>query len=477
MRKMHGRATMGMLPVCLAMVCATASAQTENGSFPGVEARIHAIIEHDNLGDNAFLSGQLGMHLRVEPDGAGDLRGILLAAPDFAFASGFSYTIRHDSRSDKDEVRLDFLFRQCPDEARFVNDWQMPLEHLQLGDGSGSVTRFTPANGDSVAFTLIYQTLNGICEAAFSQQIAPRQRPETSPALPENPETPRLIAGAFARLMLGADLRRYTEVASALHLPLYRMGFRNTDKSAGNGLLLAENTSPGIDSEMFSYVIQDTGWQAAYPFAAEPEILGNRRVSIHIPVDIRSACITPKQISDALHGAGVRTSMSQPGRNVLGWQTRGSNTLTLLATRQGACIEAADFTQITDAAHALPETMIFRLPLRTPKIPGATDKALIARIAYRLRGEVGYTLNFIAQLPSTAQLADFERMDAWMTTLRKAFENAGMAAGTMEFHLYPPAAAGTPARVFLLVVRDSGRCRPATAAIPDPVLPSAAPCH
>lgn len=476
MLKMHSRAMRGLLPGCLAILCAVPAALAQAPISSGVEARLHAILEHNMLADDVFLSSQLGMHMRVEADGAGDLRGMLLAAPDFAFASGFSYTIRHDPRSGKDEVRLGFLFQECPDEARLINDWNMSPTHLQLGDGSASITRFASSDSDSVSFSLIYQTLNGICEAAFSQQVASRPR-LNPPQRAASPAAVLPIPRALAGIMRNGDLRNHKVVSSALNMPLRAVAFHHIGKSAKNGLLLAEKVSPGVDPEMFSYVIQDTGWQPLYPFAKEPEILVNRRVSIHIPIDIEATCISASQVDAALNSEGIKAHVSQPGRNVLQWETRGNNTLTLLATRQEKCIEAFDFNQLTDAPHALPETPIFKLPARfANRVSRAADRDLIKRIAHRLHDETGYTLDFIAQLAGNAKMADFERMDAWLATLHGEFEAAGIASSAMESHLYPPAAAGTPARVFLVVARNTGHCSQMGDAFSGSILPSAIPC-
>jgi hypothetical protein len=447
------------LPIFAATLGMAAGAQSAESQKTGVEEIIHSVITHDNLSDSAFLAARIGLQMRVEGDGSGDLRGLLIKAPDFALASGFAYSIRHNSHSPDDEIHLSLYFRQCPDEARLVHDWKMPLEHLQLGDGTGSIARFTPNDANAIYFALIYHNTIGICEASFNQQVMAQAHP-IPPDLDIRPksELSLQLANAIGSIMQAGDLRHNQAVAAAFGLLFRKAGFRETDGSAGRGQLLLEQTAPGIDAEFLSYVVQDTGWQTLYPFAQKPEILVNRNVAIHLPLDTQVVCITPRDVSRALMRAGVAAQMTQPGRNVLRWDRKNGNTLSLMATRKGACIEAFDLNQITDTAHALPETAIFRLPHGSTPTLGAGDKALIERIVYRLRSEPHSNLDFIAQLPATAQLTEFERMDAWMAALREAFAQKGIPEDAMEFHLYPPAAAGTPPRVFLMALRGVNKC-------------------
>jgi hypothetical protein len=444
---------------CAGSAAGSAQEQPRTTTDSDTETAIHAIIAHGNLSDSVFLAARISLQMRVEGDGSGDLRGLLIKAPDFALASGFAYSIRHNSRSPDDDIHLSLYFRQCPDEARLVHDWEMPLEHLQLGDGTGSVSRFTPHDANAIYFALIYHNTIGICEASFTQQVTAQPHP-IRPDLDvrRKPELSLQLANAIGNIMQAGDLRNHQAVAAALGLPLRKAGFRETDGSAGRGQLLLEQTAPGIDAEFFSYAVQDTGWQTLYPFAPEPEILVNRNVAVHFPLDSQAVCIKPRDVSRALARAGVAAHMTQPGRNVLRWDRKNGNTLSLMATRKGACIEAFDLNQITDTAHALPETAIFRLPHGSTPALGAGDKALIERIVYRLRSEPHSNLDFIAQLPATAQPPEFERMDAWMAALREAFAQKGIPEDAMEFHLYPPAAADTPARVFLMALRGVNKC-------------------
>ncbi len=460
MRKTCSTLTVAWFALCCAGSAAgSAQEQPRTTTDSDAETAIHAIIAHGSLSDSAFLSARISLQMRVEDDGSGDLRGLLVKAPDFALASGFAYSIRHNSRSPDDEIHLSLYFRQCPDEARLVHDWKMPLEHLQLGDGTGSVARFTPHDVNAIYFALIYHNTIGICEASFNQQVAAQTHPIPPDfGIRRKPGLSLQLANAIGNIMREGDLRNHQTVAAALGLPFRKAGFRETDGSAGRGQLLLEQTAPGIDAEFLSYVVEDTGWQTLYPFAQKPEILVNRNVAVHLPLDTQVVCIKPGDISHALMRAGVTAHMTQPGRKVLRWDRKNGNTLSLMATRKGACIEALDLNQITDTAHALPETAIFRLPHGSTPTLGAGDKALIERIVYRLRSEPRSNLDFIAQLPATAQLTEFERMDAWMAALREAFAQKGIPEDAMEFHLYPPAAAGTPPRVFLMALRGVNRC-------------------
>lgn len=270
----------------------------------------------------------------------------------------------------------------------------------------------------------------------------------------------------------------HREIAARMNIELEEVAIRQDGRTHRVQQLLLDRVEPGIDTELFSYVIRDSGWQPVHTLEQSPEVLANKRVDIHIPLDTQSLCPTLGDVERALAASSVRWQRTALSRNVWRWEYRGDNLVSITATRHGRCLEAFDLTQITDLAHSLPETALFNLPTgKTPSL-STEDRSLLQKIVYRLQNDGQSSLDFIAQLPSTAGMEDFERMDEWLGVLRQAFSQQGVPEDAMEFHLYPPAAAGTPPRVFLMVLRGLEKCvQTEGTPAPESALPSSTTCR
>lgn len=428
-----------------------------------IELPIQDIVRHNRLDDTAFLSRTFGLNLRMMKDGQNGFRAILLSHPTTVFASGLSFSVQQDS-AHTDRVRLHLFPRQCPDEVRLAYGLERVTEHPPSPDFTRAVSLFTPPQPDGISLTLIYHKLGGVCEVILSQQVPHRKRMDdnASPPLQGNSEG---FSRSLASALSTADLRMHREVAARLNMELEEILISQDGATHQIQQLILEKNTPGIDSEFFSYVIRDSGWQPLTLSDGSPEILANKRVDIHIPLDAQSLCPSLADIEQALKTSGVRWRRTPLSRNVWRWEHRGDNLVSLTATRHGRCLDAFDLTQITDLAHSLPETLLFNLPAGKTPLLGTENRSLLQRIVYRLQNDGQSSLDFIAQLPSTARMEDFERMDKWLGVLRQAFARQGVPEDAMEFHLYPPAAADAPARVFLMVLRRFEKCVPAEGAL------------
>jgi hypothetical protein len=118
------------------------------------------------------------------------------------------------------------------------------------------------------------------------------------------------------------------------------------------GPVLLTSQVQGLDAGRFWYEVNDSGWAHMTSGPWVP-MLRERSVDLKMPIDFETACITAAVLEAARKLSDVNIEKEQVTDAEVRYKATGANSIVLVATFYGACVDTFKFHQVTDARNPL----------------------------------------------------------------------------------------------------------------------------
>lgn len=358
---------------------------------PGLEAGLHAVLEHGDLLDIQALSTDLGVEIYLPPtDVSGQFfRGTVTRSPPTMYATGLSFTVRVDETPPRTQVELRFAPRECPGLQNWAKDWQQKVEFGVLTDGAGSWSGLQWGGPGGVRLNATYYSGGG-CSFDLQQTLNRAVLPRFTEVLPQPPQAQ--FEQKIAELVRHGDLRDYQWTAKILNADLLaeRSGLRDGRLFKG-GVKLAQ-VIPGVRADSFYYYANDTGW-TDFPGAIvySGQKIAGRFVQLSFALETQQVCLPPTDIATSLQHFGIpyRTDSNDAA---VRYEVEGENAISITVAasppQEQQCVANVTLRQTTDARHNIKTPVEFSLQdsLEADRLSGAAVQR-IDLIGERLQGK------------------------------------------------------------------------------------------
>ncbi|GGC64632.1 hypothetical protein [Undibacterium terreum] len=349
----------------------------KENSLLTAQSDIYKLLQHGKLGDARYLSEELGFGLKISPpnyDSTAVFEARFYSIPDYLFANGLTYHAYYDEKSDTTRIDLALPFQSCPSLDAWASDWGQPVQHGMLEHALGSFNSITWPSPEKITLDITYFNRGG-CRGYLQQIVKGKLLPPVQ-AEARTKSKGDGLAQSVADILATGDLRNFEKVAAALNARVIPSA-SNRDPENGEYFDLAKPIL-GLDSNAYSYAVNDTGWFVFTLFEVKPRHLAERWVTLNLAPNLSDVCLPASDIKRKLDQGMIPYSYRQEKYNEISFSVRGEHLISLKITSSGECVARIRFKQITDIANNLSSPVVFSLDALRPN--GLLNAAALQRM-------------------------------------------------------------------------------------------------
>jgi hypothetical protein len=329
-----------------------------------VETAFHDVLAHGDLSDIGFLVKTFELKLEVlkwEQPSPGErdsfeTHAVASAVPSYIHPYNINYRLYRKTKDGATRIDFSFGLKSCPDLSLWGIDWNQQVQKSE-GMAMDAVVAFW---GESIRWQQDAEGIvlerstdsNGSCLFTLTQNKRAALSVPKPPATPVGPGTELLEQ--MIDLVVAADLREYLATAHILHTEMSTYGEIRGHRFYKGGAI-PESLIPGTNSRYFRYDANDTGWiDMSILGVYSPPKRGPRTVSLWIPFDTATNCISPESLEAQMRQRHIRfrKEVGQDHTTAYLKTFQRGNDFWIGYDLQGSCIETFRLEQVTDVAHS-----------------------------------------------------------------------------------------------------------------------------